>query len=194
MRTIAADIADNGTFPRVNLLAFFADRTQDADARHAAYRMLIAADPSLKDELLDSANDDPSLPIRHAAIEKVLKAADEAKQSDKKEVALALYRKVIDNGRNPDQLQAATKALDSLGQSVDLAKELGLVRRWWAIGTYDNTGSEHFDTVYEPEAVYAKQGELPAEWLQPTKLSPVQCLVKRKRNVCLSQAMIRSVW
>ncbi len=194
LRTIAADIADNGAFPRENLLAFFADRSQDADARHAAYRMLIAADPSLKNELLESASDDPSLPIRHAAIEKLLKAADEAKQSDKKEVAVALYRKVIDNGRNPDQLQAATKALDSLGQSVDLAKELGLVRSWWAIGTYDNTAQSISIRFMNLKRSIPSKANCLWSGCKRTKSSPVQCLVKKKRSVTWSPARIHSAW
>ncbi len=170
LRTIAADLADNGQFPRENLVAFFSDRSQDADARHAAYRLLIAADPSLQPELLQSSLDDPSLPIRHAAIADTLKAADAAKAAEQPQQAIALYRQVIEFGRNPDQLQAATKALEGLGLAVNLATELGLVRRWWAIGTYDNTGSEHFNTVYEPEAIYLKQGKLPTEWLEAGKV------------------------
>jgi hypothetical protein len=165
LRVIAADIADNQTFPKQVLLDFYADRSQDTDARHAAYQMLVASEPDLKASLLEGAADDPSLPIRHLAMASLLDQANALKESDKT-AAEKLYRTIVAQGRNPDQLQAATKALNDLGQSVVLADELGLIRRWWAIGTFDNTGSAHFSTVYLPEQTYLKEGRLPDDWLK----------------------------
>ncbi len=166
LRTIAADVADNDSFPREQLLQFFADREQDSDARHAAFQMLIASDASLKGTLLEGAVDDPSLPVRHAAIELVLsKAAKLVEQNDAPR-AIEVFRVVIAQGRNPEQLQSAVSSLEKLGQKVDLAEELGMVRRWWVIGTFENTGSASFDTVYEPESTYLANGKLPSHWLQ----------------------------
>jgi hypothetical protein len=165
LRVIAADIADNQSFPKQVLLDFFVDRSQDTDARHAAFQMLVSHEPELKAKLLDGAADDPSLPVRHLAMASLLDQANSLKESDKA-AAEKIYRAIVAQGRNPDQLQAATKALNDLGQSVVLADELGLIRRWWAIGTFDNTGSAHFNTVYLPEQVYLKEGRLPEEWLK----------------------------
>ena len=164
LRIIAADIADNQSFPKQVLVDFFADRSQDTDARHAAFQMLVSREPDLKSKLLEGAVDDPSLPIRHMAIATLLDQANQLKDSNK-DAAEKIYRLVVAQGRNPDQLQAATKALNEMGQMVVLADELGLIRRWWAIGTFDNTGSAHFNTAYTPEQVYEKEGRLPAEWL-----------------------------
>lgn len=165
LRLIAADVADNDTFPQELLLQFLNDRSQDTDARHAAFQLLTTENPELKATLLADATDDPSLPIRHLAIASVLEKAAALKDSDKP-AAEKWYRLVVAQGRNPDQLQAAVKALSELGQEVVLADELGLIRRWWAIGTFDNTNSEHFNTAYLPEQTYEKEGRLPATWLK----------------------------
>jgi hypothetical protein len=165
LRLIAADVADNDTFPRELLLQFLNDRSQDTDSRHAAFQLLTTEAPELKATLLADATDDPSLPIRHLAIASVLEKAAALKDSDK-QAAEKWYRLVVAQGRNPDQLQAAVKALSDLGQEVVLADELGLIRRWWAIGTFDNTNSEHFNTAYLPEQTYEKEGRLPATWLE----------------------------
>ncbi len=166
LRMIAADVADNDSFPSDLLLDLFADRSQDNDARHAAYQMLIASNPALQAKLLAGANDDPSLPVRHAAIAMILDQAAKQKEAGDKPAAIESYQTIITQARNPDQLQAAAKALADLGEEIELADELGLIRRWWGIGTFDNTASTKFDTAYLPEQVIIKDGRLPIAWLQ----------------------------
>jgi hypothetical protein len=165
LRLIAADVADNGSFPQDLLLQFFEDRSQDTEARHAAFQMLVANDPGLKSKLLGGAVDDPSLPVRYAAIEALLKEAAALKESGEKDAAIKLFRLVVAEGRNPDQLQSAAKSLGDFGQKVELADELGLIRRWYVIGTFDNTASANYPTIYPPEQVYLKEGRLPSDWL-----------------------------
>ena len=41
--------------------------------------------------------------------------------------------------------------LRKLGQTVDLARQLGYVVRWKLIGPFDNIGDKGFDAVYGPE-------------------------------------------
>jgi hypothetical protein len=89
-------------------------------------------------------------------------AQQEGKEND---AAIASYREVLAEGRNPNQLKAAANAIEKLGVKVDLAEELGMIRRWWAMGTYDNQGSKHFATSYLPETLYVAEGRLPPAWL-----------------------------
>ncbi len=165
LRLIAADVADNDSFPQELLLQFFADRSQDTEARHAALQMLVANDPSLTSKLLGGAVDDPSLPVRHSAIAALLGDAVKSKGSGDNDTAIKSLQRVVAQGRNPSQLQSAVKSLSELGQQVELADELGLIRRWWVIGTFENTASANFETAYIPERVYTKDGRLPSEWL-----------------------------
>ena len=64
LRALAADVSDNGTFPKSELVQFFTDRSNDADARYVAFQLLTQNDGGVKSDLLAKAADDPSLPIR----------------------------------------------------------------------------------------------------------------------------------
>lgn len=165
LRVIASSVADNGEFPRAALLAFLADRQHDQDARHLAFQLLVAQEPDSLPQLIEGAETDPSLPIRHLAIARLLERAEKQIEAKESEAAVASLRLALAEGRNPDQLKAAAGSLEKLGQPVDLANELGMLRDWWALGTYNNKDSQHFATAYLPETVYANTGRLPSAWL-----------------------------
>ena len=149
LRALAADVCDNGNFPKAELTSYFADRTQDADARYVAFQLLIQHEPEAKSVLLKDAETDPSLPIRFLKIASML-----AEAKTNAESAEELLRSVIANGRAPKQLERAAAALEDLGVEVDLAGELGMMRSWSLIGPFDNTDSKHFDTAYRVETAY----------------------------------------
>jgi hypothetical protein len=166
LRGVAASVAENGDFPKAQLLAFLSDRSRDGDARHAAFQMLTGRDPQLVPELLAGAESDPSLPLRHMAIARLLGRAQSEIDAGQNDAAIASLRLALAEGRNAEQLKSAAKSLEKLGQSVDLAEELAMLRRWWVAGVYDNTDSKHFHTVYLPEATYLAGGRLPQGWLK----------------------------
>ena len=154
LRSLAADVADNGPFPMKALRAFFDDRDQDPDGRYVAFQLLTQKDPGLKSALLATAETDPSLPVRFLKIESMLEAAK--KQPEKAE---SLLRAVVAHGRTAGQLERAAKSLKEMDQEVDLASELALVRKWSLIGPFDNTDSKHFDTAYLVENAYLESGD-----------------------------------
>ncbi|MEL6108978.1 MAG: hypothetical protein AAFU85_23460 [Planctomycetota bacterium] len=153
LRSLAADVSDNGGFAKKELRAFFDDRSQDADARYVAFQLLTQDDPAIESSLLARAETDPSLPVRFLKIDSML--ADSKKQPEKAE---SILRSVIANGRTPNQLERAAKALEEIGVDVDLATELALVRKWSLIGPFDNADSKHFDTAYQVENAYMESG------------------------------------
>ncbi|QDV82012.1 hypothetical protein TBK1r_09370 [Stieleria magnilauensis] len=157
LRAIAADVSDNGPFPKDALLGFFADRSKNADARYVAYQLLTQHDQGLTSELLADAETDPSLPIRYLKIESLIQAGAEL-MSTQPDQAKQVFRQVIAHGRSPKQLEKTAKLLADLDVNIDLAEELGMMRRWWLIGPFDNTDSEHFDTAYVPENRYLESG------------------------------------
>jgi hypothetical protein len=165
LRVVASSVAENGEFPKQELLAFFADRSRDPDARHLVFQLLVANDPQSLAMLMEGAQTDPSLPVRHLAISRMLDRAAAQQEGKENDAAIASYREVLAEGRNPNQLKAAANALEKLGVKVDLAEELGMIRRWWAMGTYDNQDSKHFATSYLPETLYVAEGRLPPAWL-----------------------------
>ncbi len=165
LRVVASSVAENGEFPKQELLAFFADRSRDPDARHLVFQLLVANDPQSLTKLMEGAQTDPSLPIRHLAISRMLDRAAAQQEGKENDAAIASYRDVLAEGRNPNQLKTAANALEKLGVKVDLAEELGMIRHWWAMGTYDNQDSKHFATSYLPESLYLAEGRLPPAWL-----------------------------
>jgi hypothetical protein len=158
LRMLAADLSDDAPLPREELTRFFEDRQQDPDARYLVYRWLTDSDEELQATVLERSTDDPSLPLRFLANRRLMDQAAAA-GTEEKETAIALYQRVLKEARNPDQLQRTVTALSELGQTVDLAKELGMFQRWYLIGPFDSTGGAGFATPYAPElALIESQG------------------------------------
>lgn len=132
------------------LQAFFDDRGNDPDARYWVYRVLIDANPSAEPTLLDAARDDPSIPLRYLAIARAMNQAKtllDQKTDSARDEAIALYQSILPLARHPDHLRDISFSLKELGQEVDLAGQLAMIRSWWLIGPFDNTESAAFDTA-----------------------------------------------
>lgn len=157
LRAIAADVSDNGPFQETQLRNFFADGSNDPDARYVAYQLLTQHDRDLSATLLESAETDPSLPLRFLKIQSLIDQGTSI-MSENPEKAKQIFRQVISNGRSPNQLEKASRQLGELGVDVNLADELGMMRRWWIVGPFDNTDSKNFDTAYVPENRYLESG------------------------------------
>ncbi|OYP31100.1 hypothetical protein [Rhodopirellula sp. MGV] len=157
LRGLAADVADNGDFPKQELSSFFADRAGDKDARYVAYQLLVQHDPASKAELLANAESDPSLPVRFLKIQMLLDDAARLKD-DQPDKAKSELQRVVKHGRSAKQLEQAVDRLKELGVDVDLADALGLITDWLVIGPFDNTDSQQFETAYTPEQRYLESG------------------------------------
>lgn len=157
LRALAADVSDNGPFQTEALLKFFGDRSNDSDARYVAFQLLTQNDQERKPQLLADAQTDPSLPIRYLKIQSLIDQAAASQESDA-DLAKGILHDVIANGRSPQQLEKAAKLLDDLDVKIDLADELGMMRKWWVCGPFDNIDSKNFDTAYVPENRYLESG------------------------------------
>jgi len=167
LRVIAGSVADNGPFPKEQLTGYLKDRTLAPNARHLAFQMLTVRDPESLPTLIQGAETDPSLPLRHLAISRLIQRAESEIEAKDNDAAMQTYKLVLAEARNPDQLKSAAKSLEKLGEKVDLAIQLAMVRDWWVLGTYDNKDTQHFNTEYLPESTYVAEGKLPAAWLKP---------------------------
>ncbi|MEM9367146.1 MAG: hypothetical protein AAGD07_14225 [Planctomycetota bacterium] len=146
-------------------IRFIRDRSHDPDARYLIYRSVIRGDDGLRDELLSEATDDPSLPLRYLAVAAGMKRAEAMKEPQPVE-AKTLYQSLVRNARHPDQIRSIAKALDDLGEPVDLAKTLAMIRQWEVIASFNNTDGVGFAAAYPVERVYLDASNEPAELLR----------------------------
>jgi len=167
LRVIAGSVADNGSFPKEQLTAYLKDRDRDPDARYLAFQILTVRDPESLPSLIEGAETDPSLSLRHLAISRLIERAESEIEAKDNAAATQTYKLVLSEARNPDQLKSAAKSLEKLGEKVDLAMQLAMVRDWWVLATYDNKDTQHFNTEYLPESTYIAAGKLPEAWLKP---------------------------
>lgn len=164
---------DPSGLPVETLTSLLQDRTQDSRARSVAFDLIVAARPDSKETWIESFLDDPCLELRFMAIDRGMKRAAAAVSAQKNEEALAEYQRLLENARNPEQINAIADSLDKLGQPVDLTAHYGFLTTWSLIGPFDNREKIGFDAVYAPEqdinvmGVYqGKEGEV--RWQEHT--------------------------
>ena len=169
LRALAAELADQAPLPRDDLERFFDDLSQDPDARYLVFRWLTDADLQHRDAVLAERTQDPSLPLRYLANRLALQRAAVlgAEATDER---IASYRRILNEARNPDQLRQASEGLQGLGVQVDLASELKMLTRWYAIAPFDNTGGEGFDRPQGPELLLKPPREPNPEQPNPEQL------------------------
>jgi hypothetical protein len=95
--------------------------------------------------------DDPSWEFRRDAVDRVIGQAARFVEAKRTDEAIAAYRQALAAARERDQIDLVAQRLRSLGQKLDLARQLGYVTRWKIIGPFDNGGGKGFDAVYPPE-------------------------------------------
>jgi hypothetical protein len=95
--------------------------------------------------------DAPSVEQRRDAVERELRAAQALDDAGKKEAALAAWRKLFPQARDPDQVERIAKRLQEAGDKVDLTRHYGSIRDWHLIAPFDNREKKGFDAVYPPE-------------------------------------------
>lgn len=139
-----------GPLPAGQLEGFLRQTGHAPRARRLAYEWLVRVDPKAPDRLLPGMLHDTSMELRRDAVARLIGQAAAA-QPDKPAVAVALYRQAIDAARDLDQVRLLAERLRKLGQTVDVARQLGYIVRWKLIGPFDNVGDKGFDAVYAPE-------------------------------------------
>jgi hypothetical protein len=149
---------DASKLPLDELQAFVEDLSQNPRARRLAFELLVKAKPGLRDVLLGSMNQDPSLELRREALVIVIGRADKALAEERQDEAIGLYRKAIADARDLDQIQMLEKKLNDLGQKVSLSELFGFITEWKAVGPFDNAGEQGFARAMGPELEATKNG------------------------------------
>ncbi len=150
------ELRETGSLPAELFESFTLDMKQAPRARRIAYEWLVKLDATAPERLLPKMLDDPSLELRYDAVERLL---DEAKKSDVEKVQLKKYQRSLRSARDIMQLKTCAEALTELGQTPDMAREMGFLTYWKVIGPFDNTERTGFDNVYPPEQTIDLEAE-----------------------------------
>ncbi len=156
LRLAAETIADKTEaagkpLPLKELEELVKDTKNPPAGRRVGYELLLRGDPSAADRLLPNMIQDPSNELRRDAVARVLGQAEKELESGEKEKAKANFRLALSGACDEDQVDTIAKALEKLGDKVDLAKHFGFVRAWHLVGPFSNAEAAHFNTVNPPE-------------------------------------------
>ncbi|NCF93834.1 MAG: hypothetical protein GWQ05_23175 [Verrucomicrobiaceae bacterium] len=153
------ELTNGNALPLEQLGAFLMDTRQEARARRLAFELIQRVDPETAQKLVPGMINDPSNALRRDAVAGLLDEAEAMVEAEKKPAASIVYRQALGAARDIDQVESASKALQELGQKVDLPKHFGFLMHWSVVGPFDNTERKGFDTVFPPEEGVDLTGE-----------------------------------
>jgi len=153
------ELMNGNALPLEQLGAFLMDTRQEARARRLAFELIQRVDPETAQKLVPGMINDPSNALRRDAVAGLLDEAEAMVEAEKKPAASIVYRQALGAARDIDQVESASKALQELGQKVDLPKHFGFLMHWSVVGPFDNTERKGFDTVFPPEEGVDLTGE-----------------------------------
>ncbi len=142
------EIENNGNLPTKDLENFVRDASHSPRARRIAYEWLVKVDHSAPERLLPTMLDDPSLELRYDAIASLI---DDAKAVADNSSKIEKYQRALKSARDKMQLKECAEALKELGESLNMAQQLGFLVNWSVIGPFDNADRAGFDKVFPPE-------------------------------------------
>jgi hypothetical protein len=140
-----------GKLPEAELERLVLDTRHAPKTRALAYQWLSRVDASAPRRLLSGMLNDASGELRRDSIEQFIEETDALAAAGKTGEATARFREALNAARDVDQISLLAGRLRKLGQTVDLARQLGFIVRWKLIGPFDNTAEKGYDIAYAPE-------------------------------------------
>jgi hypothetical protein len=135
------------------------ETSHSARARRLAFELIARIDPGICEHLLPGMINDPSPELRRDALQKMLGNALSLMASSNRSGATLLFQQALPFARDVDQIDSIAKNLRSLGQNLDLARELGFVSEWKVTGPFDSAGGKGFAAIYPPEEKIDREAE-----------------------------------
>jgi hypothetical protein len=133
--------------PVDGLMKFVASNENNPRARRFAYELLVRADPKAESQLLPQMLNDSSVEIRRDAVANRIAAA----KGQQGRQQIETYQTAFDAAVDDDQVKEIAKALEGLGEEVDIARHYGFIMKWQIVGPFDNTDEKGFDQPHGPE-------------------------------------------
>jgi hypothetical protein len=154
-RTIFEDIVareqlrGDPEWPIQFLHEYVSDTTRRGRPRRLALRLIDSLQPDFRTHWLPERLTDPE--FRVEAVDLALAAGDRALAEKDTETATSLFRKAFENARDSSQVTSAADRLRSVGETADVARQLGFVTDWWIVGPFDAPEKSGFGLMFEPE-------------------------------------------
>lgn len=162
--TIADRQLDRGcTLPADALEKFVLNVRHNPRVRRFAFELLVKADSTAPDRLIPGMLDDPGAEFRRDAVQRLLDEAARLNASDATGDARQIYLKALGGAREQDQTEAIVRALEGLGQKVNLPEHFGCIMDWNLIGPFENSGNKGFEAAYPPELEIALDASYPGK-------------------------------
>ena len=143
----------NFSFPEKDIKRFILDSKNQGSSRRTAFEILSDFRPKQASALIPTFLNDPETTLRREAISQILSRAEN--EGDEKK-AINLLHKALNNARDVDQIQSASKALKEKGHEIDLLDLMGFISQWEMLGPFDNSEREGFAKPYLPETEKVK--------------------------------------
>ena len=150
IRSAISEILDRDKtgFPEKQILAYLINDRNTGSSRKLSFEIIREHKPKLAHSLIPKFIDDREPTLRRLAVGKLLESARKAQSPAE---ATALFEKILNKGREVDQIKEAKEALEKSGQKIDVHSLMGFLVEWTTIGPFDNTERQGFGTEYPPE-------------------------------------------
>lgn len=156
---VARAAAARQPLPLPELETFLTRTANDPRARRLAYDLIARVDAPRAERLIVGMLDDPATELRRDAVQRLLNEAGQFQAGQNAAGATSRYRSALQAARDVDQIEAATKALRELGQTVDLPGVFGWLMSWQVIGPFDNTQRAGYEVAFPPEGGFRPDAE-----------------------------------
>jgi hypothetical protein len=176
-------LREGGKLPMSDLEKFVLTTSNPPRGRRLAFELLAKVDATATDRLTPGFIDDPSLELRRDAVAQLLEGAKVEGPEP-----VALLRQALAGARDLDQIDEAAKALEELGETVDLNRHFGFVTTWKLVGPFENRGGVGFNAIYPPEEKSETAVQYPGKdgktvrWIDFTSKDP-------RGNINLNEAL-----
>jgi hypothetical protein len=145
-RIVDKELAAGGKRLDVDALRKYAeDPKRPGRARRLTLDLVEQLRPGTRDQLVSHWLDDPE--FRFDAIAELIKKADKLPAADAKKELLRAFAAA----RDIEQTKQLAVKLDKVGEKVSVARHLGFILDWHAVGPFDAMGQQGFKTAYPPE-------------------------------------------
>jgi hypothetical protein len=150
--TIAGrELGSGGKLPQADLRKFLLDTSHHPRARRLAFELIARMDVAASDQLLAGMLNDPSMELRHEAVQKLVTRAGVLLAEKNTNGAMPLLQQALSSARDVSQIEGIATNLAVLGHPVNLQKHFAFITEWKVIGPFDNSGGKGFDAVFPPE-------------------------------------------